>query len=136
MIVTLDWDVTNKAMIGKSYFLSYILVLRLLEGLPTVFLSPKSEIFIFMKGRCNFYGLHDVNGMLESFRDNDVNWWVLLDTPNIPDSLEQQIQNPRWTFLHAASPESLKKAKAWSKSSLRLMYYMDIWSKEELYFAG
>ena len=145
MTLTLDRKVTNGLMIGKSYFLSYLLVLRLLEGLPTVFLTPYGNMYIFAEGNCTYYktvqgGDLDLSEIWESFRDApntaDADWWVLLDTPNVPLTLAQQIQEPRWTFVHAVSPGSLKQAKVWSKNMTRQVYYMDIWTKEELYFVG
>lgn len=141
MTLTLDRDVTNRAAIGKSYFLSYLLVLRLLEGLPTVLLTSFGQIFIFVEGYCNSYEMHhDLEEIWESFRDApntaDADWWVLIDTPNVPRTLAQQLGEPKWTFVHAASPGSLKQAKTWSKNSLQIVFFLDIWTKEELYFVG
>jgi hypothetical protein len=128
-------------VIGKSYFLSYLLVLRLLNGLPTIFLTPLSNLHIFVGGQCFQYMSGAVKGGfldLQSLWDKypDAQWWVLVDTPVLPATLAQQVQDPGWTFVHAASPGSLKQAKTWSKNISSFVYYLDVWTNEEMFFVG
>ena len=125
-------------MIGKSYFLSYLLVFRLLEGKPTVFLTSDNSLHVFCDEYMHYEVVNpeslDLRNVWASYPDAD--WWVLVDYPALPRTLKKQIDARKWTFVHAASPGSLDKAKKWSKCCPSPVFYMDVWSEQEMYFVG
>ena len=124
-------------MIGKSFFLSYVLVERLLRGLPTVYLTPTGELFIFYKKGCIFYSKRDVEDVdLDHIWEQHPDaWWALLDNPDPPSVLRYRSGKRDWVFVHAASPGSLKDTK-WCKNMACAVQYIDVWSVEELYSVG
>ena len=104
-----------------------------------MFLLSDGQLHIFYK-EYRYFSAEDAyaqNSDLKFFlKSNPVDWWVLLDKPEVPNFMHKG-RNPGWTLVQAASPGKLKQARAWSKNFNISVYYIDtIWSIEEIYMVG
>lgn len=116
-------------MLGKRCFLSYLLVIRLLEGIPTIFqLDPSCNCYF----RFDAEGVHyvDVTAKPDVIftdpLDNNPNVWVLCEGMPLSRLLNG---NRDWFFVSASQ---VNDYGAWRERYGIPVYFMDIWSWEEI----
>ncbi|KAF8428246.1 hypothetical protein EV426DRAFT_571573 [Tirmania nivea] len=121
----LKWHIvlTGQPGIGKSFLLSYLLVYRLLQGLPTIFQQAGSAHYYFF----NSNGVTVIPLRSEHYATNDHNIWALVDTKPDPTLWS----STSWLIIQASSPR-LDNYKAFRKHANAKLIYMDVWSWWEL----
>ena len=115
---------------GKTWFLSYILVRRLLVGRPTVYRKNDGKCYLFSewsKGR-------EVNlEFLSTFSDSEKReLWILSDEALVDP--EWNWSNP-WFVVLAASPQKVQASRQWEKDRNCGTHYMRNWEWDEIFAA-
>ncbi|RPA77928.1 hypothetical protein BJ508DRAFT_329697 [Ascobolus immersus RN42] len=113
--------------IGKSVLLNYMLVRRLLEGKPTLFRTA-SESFLYTQLGV-IWDDADIAKEFEKLDAAGVEVWVLCDRM-APLAKDQDMVNAR--LIEATSLE-VAAYGSWEKALAPKMYFMDLWSWEEIY---
>ncbi|KAA8900248.1 hypothetical protein FN846DRAFT_959161, partial [Sphaerosporella brunnea] len=117
--------------IGKTWFLSYVLVERLLNALPTIvqYAATESEAghILFDK-----HGVRFVPFFTEEVACNS-SIWVLCDRK--PIGLSRRTDEHDWFLLIATSPNAAN-TKAIEKHNQAETLYMALWSWEEMVCTG
>ncbi|TPX32516.1 hypothetical protein SmJEL517_g04344 [Synchytrium microbalum] len=117
--------------IGKSIFLLYILIERLLDGLPTALQTELS---------CYHYFDHSGVVMNPPSRTcpSDIGnpTWALVDSnEKVATPCEGFLGNDQVLMLQATSPK-VERYREWTKQAAALLYYMNTWTWEETAFYG
>ncbi|KAK6349891.1 hypothetical protein TWF696_006151 [Orbilia brochopaga] len=117
--------------IGKSFFLSFVLVDRLLKGLPTVFLSANLQHTIFTSnGVSSFTNPEDDQVACDLLRDSSV--WYLADAePHLFLTLQDSND---WMIVQTSS--MTRPRDAWEEQKSGLVRYMHLWSWEDIAAVG
>jgi hypothetical protein len=119
--------------IGKTVFLSYVLIERLLTGLPTVYQTSKSMTFVFLGP--DDVRIYPQSTYLDPEKYPDA--WALVDSnedmivprPELTDS------NSKYYVIQASSPQP-KRWKEWKKKLSASLIVMEAWTWEEMYIGG
>ena len=126
----------KRVLIGKTVYLTYCLMNRLVEKKPTLLAISPVDRFLFLESgvyRVQDYGLNlwddpeivgAGNGRLDGLVLFDLNTYQ--GTSTIPR---------RWRVLVASSPKPLE-TYGWVKENLVKKYYMKTWSWEEIYICS
>ncbi|TPX34301.1 hypothetical protein SmJEL517_g03034 [Synchytrium microbalum] len=133
---TVKLGMTSRAIvgnpgIGKSIFLLYILIERLLDGLPTALQTSLS---------CYHYFDHSGVIMNASTRScpSDIGnpTWGLVDSnQEVVNPCVGLIGNSQLLVVQATSPK-VERYSEWTKQANALIYYMNNWTWEEAAFYG
>ena len=115
---------------GKTWFLSYILARRLLDGQPTVYRRSDGKCYLFSewsKGR-------EVNlEFLSTLSDNEKReLWILSDEALVDP--EWNSDHP-WFVVLAVSPQKVKASRQWEKDRNCGAHYMNSWGWDEIFAA-
>ncbi|PWW73859.1 hypothetical protein C7212DRAFT_359168 [Tuber magnatum] len=127
--VSEKWE--NESQNGKSIFLSYLLVQRLLKGQPTVYRESDRNCFLFDE---DYRGNHvDADTLIGLSTEKKRKLWILTD-----EALSDPAWNRRsseWFVILSASPEKIKCSNQRRKDRAVGARYMRNWTWEEI-FAG
>lgn len=116
---------------GKSWFMSYLLVDRLLRGLPTVYTTMTQQHYIFTdEGMMSFEDLSDE--MVGNYLRNDKVWYLSDETPHKVASLDPATS---WMIIQASSPNK-DNFRKWQKEKSVQIYYMTPWTWDEVACVG
>ncbi|RPB03463.1 hypothetical protein L873DRAFT_1860351 [Choiromyces venosus 120613-1] len=109
--LNLDCKIASQPSSGKSFFLSYLLVLRILAGQPTIFRRNDSHYYLFDS---NSHGSKtDANSLFDLSQDQKRVLWILTD-----GVLEGEGWNDKghsWFGVLAVSPKNLRGSRKWVK---------------------
>ncbi|KAG0126292.1 hypothetical protein HOY82DRAFT_581112 [Tuber indicum] len=111
---------------GKSFFLSYLLVGRLLAGQPTVFRNNDSRCYLFdsdSNGRET-----DANYLFHLPQDRKRTFWILTDGALTDESWNKKGHG--WFVVLVASPAKIKASHQWAKDRNVALRYMSNWKWE------
>ena len=117
--------------VGKTVYLTYCLLKRLITGLPTIFSKTIPNRYIFLDSGVYWipYASFDISRQ-PPFTDSVKNNLVLFDL-----NKEQPTTEPfaDWIILASSSPRS-ERYKEWFKTQKVERWVMRPWSWEEIYF--
>ncbi|TPX36095.1 hypothetical protein SeLEV6574_g08093 [Synchytrium endobioticum] len=115
--------IVGNAGIGKSLFLKYVLIERLLDALPTAIQRICLTTIIFP--------------ILVSDTSNITKpTWALVDSnAEVVIPCHGFVENTQVLIIQATSPK-LARYKEWTKHAGALLYYMNTWTWEETAFYG
>lgn len=118
--------------IGKTVYLTYCLLRRLLAGLPTIFAKTGDIRYIFLDSGVHWIPSNSFR-MSEDplFTDQVDNTLVLFDLNEEQSTPERFLH---WRILASSSPKS-GRYREWSKHRGAEHWVMRTWSWEEIYFA-
>ncbi|KAG0127480.1 hypothetical protein HOY82DRAFT_541919 [Tuber indicum] len=125
--LNLDYQMAGQPGSGKLFFLSYLLVRRLLAGQPTVFRSNDSHCYLFDS---NSNGSKtDANSLFDLPEDRKRALWILTD-----EALTDGVWNDShsWFVVLAASPAKMKASRQWEKDRNVASRYMTNWGWDEI----
>lgn len=113
---------------GKTFFLSYLLILRLLEGLPTVYQIPDEACYLFSNpGKGVKLDVESLFG--PSYDERRV-------FRNLTDEALKNVQwkssSSPWFILLAASPKMIEASREWAKERSPRKYFMRNWRWGEI----
>lgn len=120
--------------VGKTVYLTYRLVRRLIAGLPTVFAKQKDDRYVSLDSGVYWIPSHSFNlSGHPPFTDRVLvkNTLVLFDL-NEMQSTPEQFQH--WRVLASSSPQP-GRCKEWAKHRLARSWTMKTWSSGEINFA-
>ncbi|RPA89012.1 hypothetical protein L873DRAFT_1832110 [Choiromyces venosus 120613-1] len=106
----LDYQIAGQPGSGKSFFLSYLLVLKILEGQPTVFRHDDSCCYLFDSD--SHSSETDANSVL-----------------HLPKN-EKECHG--WFVVQAASSKKVRKSRQWEKDRNVGSHYMSNWGWGEI----
>jgi hypothetical protein len=118
---------------GKTVFLQYLLVERILDGLPTAYQMDSQKLFLFL-------GAQDVQIFTErDMLDPEIyeNAWALVDSNGGLEAPRYDLVKPNSKFfvVQATSPQP-RRWKSWKKERSASMVIMNPWSWKELFIGG
>ncbi|KDQ06437.1 hypothetical protein BOTBODRAFT_60600 [Botryobasidium botryosum FD-172 SS1] len=122
--------------VGKTMWLIYTLVLRLLAGLPTIFVDNSWFLYIF-----NQAGVFELKGDYASFEYPakhgfkaaiNEDYWCLVDSTNTLIGVPYFILSLNRFVVQAASPRADRTAWIRKAPSAHVVYYMKSWTLSEL----
>ena len=119
---------TGHPGIGKSLFLYFTLVYRVLHGLPTAFEFKVGKIYYFGEK----LKLYDTYDMIDP--EGYPGAWALSDSNQVLHQPSGEFTTPlsRFFTLQATSPQPIRW-KTWSKYRGAEIYAMKLWSWEAIY---
>ncbi|EDR00963.1 uncharacterized protein LACBIDRAFT_312765 [Laccaria bicolor S238N-H82] len=118
--------------IGKTIYLTYCLLRRLIAGLPTIFVKTSDIRYIFLDSGVYWIPCNSFNMSEDSpFTDRLDNTLVLFDL-NEEQSTPERFYD--WRVLVSSSPQSARY-KEWVKHRGAEYWVMRTWSWEEISFA-
>ena len=112
--------------------LSYLLVRRINEGLPTAFRINDNRCYLFTQNSCG--SRTDANALFDLSEDTKRDLWILTDEV-IEDAGWFQKDNG-WFVVLAASPTKVVKSYQWVKERNTGTRYMTYWDWEEIVAAS
>ncbi|KIK01931.1 hypothetical protein K443DRAFT_59464, partial [Laccaria amethystina LaAM-08-1] len=117
--------------IGKTIYLTYCLLRRLIAGLPTIFAIQKRNCYVFLDSGV-YWIPYDSFNMCEDppFTNPVENTLVLFDLNEVQPTPEQF---QHWRILALSSPQS-GRYKEWTKHQGAKTWVMRSWPWEEIYF--
>jgi len=108
--------------IGKSWFLTFLLVYRIMLGLPTIWQTDKLTYHKFTTKGLTIHHLYE---QISDPDKLDPKVWALMDeSPGTGDHYNQ------WFFIHASSPQPGQIK--WRKQRNAQVYYMSPWTWAEV----
>jgi len=124
--------------IGKTWFLSYVLMRRLLEGKPTIFQAGRNSGGDggFTAAAHYFIDMHGVRLMDNEQLDSDsdeAGVWVLADQK--PIGAQEMAKNQRWLVVVTSSPRPSNYKYIVKEYSPR-MFYLPTWEWDEVVAAA
>ncbi|RPB00673.1 hypothetical protein L873DRAFT_1788850 [Choiromyces venosus 120613-1] len=126
--LNLDYQIAGQPGSGKSFFLSYLLVLRILKGQPTVFHFNDRHCYLFdsdSKGSKT-----DADSLFDLPENQKKVLWILMD-----EKLEDAGWNMKghgWFVVQAASPKKVRNLRQWQKDRKVRSHYMSNWGWGEI----
>lgn len=125
-----DLLLTNKIQ-GKTVFLSYLLVYRLLKQKPTIYRINDDTCFIFDEDR---HGEETSAKALFALPEEEKRqFWVLTDEPLVNANWYSPIFC--WYIILAASPRKVKESRDWEKNRNVGVHFMSTWKWGEIFAA-
>ena len=120
-------------LLGKTSYLTYCLVRRLIAGLPTIFAKHEADRYLFLDSGV-YWIPYDSFDLSEKppFTDRVENTLVLFDL-NEMQSTPEHFQ--RWRVLATSSPQS-GRHKEWAKRQGAECWNMKTWSWGEIAMLG
>ena len=123
---------TGQPGIGKTWFLSFVLVDRLLRGEVTILqYGEDSDALLFDGTGVNYLSRVSSNRLYAVIRNIEV--WALVD--QTPRGFVKMFQDHEWLVLVTSSPKS-ENHKSLSKHHSAPIYYMQVWSWPEIVTAS
>ncbi|TDL13996.1 hypothetical protein BD410DRAFT_846438 [Rickenella mellea] len=124
--------ISGQAGTGLSYFLIFVLVMRLLDGLPTIY---QDGIGLFV-----FENKHDVWRLQHPQLPDENGWgedvWALVDgNARTPHNSLLYTYTDQVRIVMAASSE-LRDNRKWIERKGVMEYVLRTWSRQELFVAG
>jgi len=117
--------------LGKTYFLSYLLVRRLMKRKPTVYRTSDNMCFLFdEKSHGDEITLHAL-ARLDRHRMRKL--WILTDE-RITDPV-WNMPTASWFIVLAASPKKVEASNDWKKKRTPEVYFMSPWKWAEMFAA-
>jgi len=121
----------NSNVLGKSFFLSYLLVRRLLRSQPTVYRRGDDCCYIFQEDTAGI--MVDARHLFGLPGDQKRKLWILTD--ETLDNPQWQDGTHEWFVILAASPKKVRDSKQWAKDRNIGVRYMSNWGWEEIFAA-
>ena len=115
-------------LIGKSFYLSYLLVKCLLRGQQVIFQKAGSYCYLFDEKGVQEFTVDELYNLDYS---SNPSIWALFDTNPPPWIVNADL---KWFIIHASSPVK-KNYKQWVKQRGGIKYYMSAWSWGEIEMA-
>ncbi|KAH7886488.1 hypothetical protein F5I97DRAFT_1788978, partial [Phlebopus sp. FC_14] len=112
--------------IGKTYFLIYALIERLLQGKPVAFQLDRHRYALFAEAEVT---LHDAARSRTPLWRSDL--WALSDSNEITILPADAFQSTADIRIFQATSPAFKRWKGWSKQRNVGRFVMDVWSIEE-----
>jgi hypothetical protein len=125
----------SSTLIGKSFFLYFLLIERILAGQPTAWQFRSSDVILIHNH--NKIQMFPENVWLDTQAPEYSGYWALVDS-------NAQVVQPRGEFtdthskfylVQAASPQPARW-KAWKKYLSASIAVMKPWSWDEIYIGG
>ncbi|KAF9024986.1 hypothetical protein BDZ89DRAFT_1068623 [Hymenopellis radicata] len=121
--------------IGKSVFLIYILIRRLMAGQPTVLVLDDVPMLFRFDGTYTLITpspLYDPLHVIES--DNpSLRPWILIDAPKTPTLPAPWLTNPLYGFpILATSPEEQRYKSLLKYVANACLWIMQVWNEQDL----
>ena len=110
---------------GKSFFLSFLLVYRLLNGQPTVFQEGRDPHYYFF----NHEGVHTIHfdNIQADEHAYDPSVWSLVDQ----SANEFLWRSTAWLVI-LASPPALENFNKFKEQTSAREWYLELWEWEEI----
>ncbi|KDQ06865.1 hypothetical protein BOTBODRAFT_233638 [Botryobasidium botryosum FD-172 SS1] len=119
----------TKAPIGKSFCLYYLLIRRLLRGLPIVLQVAQKEILLFLES-----GTYVIPADYSlQFLPNGT--WALVDSEHSVDAPAASLTRPHSPSFIVQATSSQPDHTKWHKYKTGRMFYMRPWDWDEILFA-
>lgn len=119
-------------MKGKTFFLTFLLVIRLLEGKPTVFQADENSRTYFRFDASGVYyvdiSASTTQGVLHDPLDREDSTWALCEGKPSPQLLDG---GRDWFFVQASAVGSEFYGR-WKEENSIPVYFMDVWTWEEM----
>jgi len=124
--------------IGKTWFLSYVLVRRLLEGKPTIFqdgenFGPDSRFAAVGHYLINENGVHQMDKAKFRLEEKKADIWVLAD--QTPKGKPRQSEEHNWLVVVTSSPREANY-KYIVKNYSPQTFYLPTWDWDEVVAAA
>jgi len=124
--------VTGQPGIGKTMFLYYILIHRILHGQPTAFQPTSSHTLIFHHSRAEIFGEHTT---IDSLAYPGA--WALSDSnADVYQPRREFVELHNRFFLVQATSSQPSRWKAWSQQRRAKLAVMDFWTWSEIYIGA
>jgi hypothetical protein len=123
--------VTGQPGIGKTWFMSLVLVDRLMRGEVTILQDGMKDAFVFDETGVNY--LSELSREHLNAVGVNVEVWALADPE--PRGIVKRTLSHNWLVLVTSSPR-LENFKALRKKHPAPLYYMQVWSWAEIVFAS
>ncbi|RPA95799.1 hypothetical protein L873DRAFT_1929528 [Choiromyces venosus 120613-1] len=126
--LNLDYQVAGQLGSGKSFFLSYLLVLRILKGQPTVFRFHDHCCYLFdsnSKGSKT-----DADSLFDLPKNQKKVLWIMMD-----EKLEDAGWNMKghgWFVVQVTLPKKVQNSRQWEKDRNVGSHYMSNWGWGEI----
>jgi hypothetical protein len=119
---------------GKTYFLYYVLIERLLQGETTLFQSKKGDLVVIEDNK----PVWRVGGNDDLSRLPGDDVWALVDGDPTGSQPHMELQVDWLTnvrIVMASSPK-IQSHQNWLKQVLGKLYYMKTWARDDMFVAG
>ncbi|KAG0640762.1 hypothetical protein HOY80DRAFT_1115969 [Tuber brumale] len=126
--LNLDYELGGQPGSGKSFFLSYLLVRRLLEGQPTAFRIDDNICYLFDSSSNGVKT--DANCLFGLPEDRKKGLWILTD--GVLTGARWNMMNHGWFVVLAASPAKVGASNQWKKDRNVASRYMSNWEWDEI----
>lgn len=117
---------------GKTIWLSFLLIMHVLSGLPTIYQTEKDKFYIFTNDGVSKVSTHvDMHQLKQAL---PANTWCLLDSNTELDDGPGRFIPTKFFMIQTASARE-KNLRWRSKAEHNILYFMRPWTLAELIVA-